>query len=783
MPDPNLTPLPPELNLAPELSSALDAFYRAPEPDPAFTARLEARLSQPAEDVSQAHSPIYPRRSIMRTLRTRPILAVALAIAALLLLSAFAYAVIRIAGFIPGIGFVKDVHSVLATPIVVQREIASTPTAEMPTPLALAGPATASPSAGSASTAESTSPMQPVQERNGITITIEQVVSETTRLAIAYKVTGLPANLFGPDHAQALGEYVDAHPDEPMPEQVRLPDGTILKHAEGGSCTGAGDLSSSWLSCESIYAPLPAGVDRFTLEIQRLTDTLPGELPENWVIPITLTPALAQAGTGVQEPGLSSSQLNGIRLLLLKTSQTSSQTAFQLGLEWEGANRMVHHTAPITLQDSDGRYYILSGGPDSGRYAIDQPNTTRLSSLVTGPIQTGQPMTFRLSWVVLSLFGQANLTFDPGQNPRSGQEWGIDQSVSVNGLDLRFTKARLRAAADGTYLLEFDLEAPDGVVGVNLNPQDESFGSETGFDRQRGTLVSRVILSAPPSGPLDLVVSEVLYKVQGPWEISWQPQPLDSANAPTPTPAPTRLAPPDPTPLPGQPLLTELQNLLARAYPAELFTSGWVHQVTEQETLPDVGVLDSGDLPAQPAQTRVDTWMLLDESGYVRTSIVLRKSPDGQVQSTDIDSGIDHFSLPEGRGGIGSDIYLAKPAYDLNLVSIINGYLSKGGTLVKQDAAAAANAATGGQPCTFYTASLPYDPPQEMVGEPAPVKTMTYAACLDPSTGKPLQLQGGMVYSDGSSRVKYTTRFIALEKVTALPEDIQGILDSVERGE
>jgi hypothetical protein len=56
---------------------------------------------------------------------------------------------------------------------------------------------------------------------------------------------------------------------------------------------------------------------------------------------------------------------------------------------------------------------------------------------------------------------------------------------------------------------------------------------------------------------------------------------------------------------------------------------------------------------------------------------------------------------------------------------------------------------------------------------------MTYAACLDPSTGKLLQLQGGMAYSDGTSRIKYTTRFFTLEKVTTLPQDVQRILDAV----
>ena len=70
----------------------------------------------------------------MQLLRTRPILALIAAILALLLLSGIAYAVARFAGFIPGIGFVNNVQSVLPTPVVVQREIPLTPTSVVQTP-------------------------------------------------------------------------------------------------------------------------------------------------------------------------------------------------------------------------------------------------------------------------------------------------------------------------------------------------------------------------------------------------------------------------------------------------------------------------------------------------------------------------------------------------------------------------------------------------------------------------------------------------------------------------
>ena len=62
-------------------------------------------------------------------------------------------------------------------------------------------------------------------------------------------------------------------------------------------------------------------------------------------------------------------------------------------------------------------------------------------------------------------------------------------------------------------------------------------------------MVSRVTLPALPTQAVELYVSEIIYKVNGPWEITWQPQRVNIP-FPTPTPAPTRLAPPGPTLIP-----------------------------------------------------------------------------------------------------------------------------------------------------------------------------------------------------------------------------------------
>ncbi|MDK2980497.1 MAG: hypothetical protein PWQ55_844 [Chloroflexota bacterium] len=603
--------------------------------------------------------------------------------------------------------------------------------------------------------------------RDGITIVVEKVLAEADRLVISYEASGLPADFFQPEHTATSAAGAA---QEPQPEQIILPGGQSLAFQDGLGCQGSGDGVSARLACQIAFAPLPSGTDAFTFVIPRLPDTLPGELPEDWHIPVQLL--LDSTPESVREPGLRSAAIAGITLQLLKTSRTPAQTEFQLGMEWEGQDRLVHHTAPVTLQDDLGRYYILTGGSQPGRYSADNPNFSTLFSLATTPLEDDGPLTVQLDWIIMSAFGNTRLQFRPEEGAQAGQEWALDEEVSINDFNLHFTRARLKGNADGSLTYEFEIKAPADVVSVNLSVKAPSFSSDSGYDAARNVLVSRISLPELPEEPLEFGVSEVLYKVEGPWQITWQPEAVDFTAA-SPTPAPTRMAAPTPTLIPDQPILADLQDGLQRTAAQYPQGPGWVHQVleTHQSALPDQ--LNSGDLPAQPLDYRVDAWYLLDESGYARTTVYIRKSLAGEFLSADITNGIYHFSLPEGRGSLGQDVYLERPAFDHNLFSAMNGYVQEGGSIRQQDDR------VDGVPCRSYIASLPYDPPQDFSGEALPVQAMTYAACFDPASAELLQVQNSLTYTDGTTHLSSTTRFLSIEKVGVLPEEVSQLLEQV----
>lgn len=164
--------------LPPGLEDALTRFYVDPQPDAAFAARLQVQLHQRHLGLHPAGLKLidsFPnrQRSLIQTLRARPILALLAAILALLALTGIVYAVGRASGFIPGFGFTSNTGQVyvLAEPV------------------------------------ESIS--------SGITLRLQDAVSDENRLWVTMNVLGVTGN------QHQLQAY------------VQTPDGKILKFLSG----------------------------------------------------------------------------------------------------------------------------------------------------------------------------------------------------------------------------------------------------------------------------------------------------------------------------------------------------------------------------------------------------------------------------------------------------------------------------------------------------------------------------------------------------------------------
>jgi hypothetical protein len=157
----------------------------------------------------------------------------------------------------------------------------------------------------------------------------------------------------------------------------------------------------------------------------------------------------------------------------------------------------------------------------------------------------------------------------------------------------------------------------------------------------------------------------------------------------------------------------------------------------------------------------------------VDTSITLIKSTQNEVLDSMIHHDQYYYNIPENFGSIADDIYLEKPTFDLNISSVFSGYLAQGAELTKE------TATCDGEAGYIYSALEKYDPPMVYVNESKPVQATEISVCVNAQSNKVLYKQNIMHYTDGTSSIKGTTRFVELSVMPILPDEIQAQLDRV----
>ncbi|MCL4260846.1 MAG: hypothetical protein KJZ52_09495, partial [Anaerolineales bacterium] len=189
------------------------------------------------------------RKTLMMTLRARPILMTLVILLALTLLTGVAYAIGKLTGFIPGIGFVEtSTLRVLAEPVAVTHD--------------------------------------------GITVSVEQVVADSERTIIVYKTEGLTV-----EAANSKGEGGGPFGSEAF---LRLPNGSVLKEISSEGYAGTPEPLIAQVKTEGgwpnyvwrlVYPSVPFDVNQLTLALPVLQNMPVGAAPENWEIAFRLKPA------------------------------------------------------------------------------------------------------------------------------------------------------------------------------------------------------------------------------------------------------------------------------------------------------------------------------------------------------------------------------------------------------------------------------------------------------------------------------------------------------------
>ena len=377
------------------------------------------------------------RNSPMLTPRTRPVMAILLAIFTLLALSGAAYALGRTLGYLPGYGLVDSTSGlrVLAEPVSVTRD--------------------------------------------GVTLTISSVFVYPDHVEVIYDVIGLAPENDSIRAADAAtnptafcgGVNIGDSPNTEGDARLQLPDGTVLERVQTNK------YPQNVFAQKPVYeAAIPASVTKMTLVLDCLPFARRGAAPEGWSVPFELKSV--PAGTVIGEPVIevqptavqpvekpttqedaslaapaSAIPVRPVTMTLTRIVPLDSYTVVYLSMDMENKDPSLVSILPLDVYaiDSQGQKTRMRGN-----YAAWMPFEHRVGSefeYVTQSKPAPGPLTIVVEKAIAYYApghvdppqvkpSDLEFTFDAGENPQVGQTWALDNTIEIAGYPLKVTSVQ-----------------------------------------------------------------------------------------------------------------------------------------------------------------------------------------------------------------------------------------------------------------------------------------------------------------------------------------------------
>jgi hypothetical protein len=310
--------------------------------------------------------------------------------------------------------------------------------------------------------------------RDGITVTLEQVVADPTQTIVIYKVEGLSVAV-----ANSNGE---GGPICTQLEVLRLPDGTEPAISAGG---GAG--WGSGYRRRNFYQAIPQNVREATFIVPCIAGMPPGKAPEDWEFPFRLKPAppdlivipVIDIPTPSVEPSPPAATPNptkvetyGITLSLEKVITLDDGYVLLGNTQWTDPRfAFVNDLLGLTVTDADGKQIPAEWDYSDyrGTETYD-PHLIPWAYQIQGKSFHG-PLKLTVSSMVVDLRDPVDFSFDTGPNPVEGQIWSIDQEIDVLGIPVRLVAAKM-VSINGRKGLELTFQAPLSLHSLQLGLND-----------------------------------------------------------------------------------------------------------------------------------------------------------------------------------------------------------------------------------------------------------------------------------------------------------------------
>jgi len=423
------------------------------------------------------------RKSLMNTLRARPIVTIIVILLVMLILTTVAYAIGRLTGYIPGVGLVdrSGLLRVLAEPVSVTRE--------------------------------------------GVTVTIKNVVIASDKTSVQYYVDGVPRS------AYPEGEAVTGCIGSPF---LQLPNGTKMNVS--------GNMPS-----------IPADVNEAVFVLPCIFNTLPGTVPRNWELPLRFVPTppeLTVIPVTIMPVSSPAATVNGVSANPLRlTNALDVGDSFVLMGEFdpellgEKQDNSWWWVKSTNIMDANG---TLLPNMASSDFEFPTPTTPTAETWIHQVKKNFVPpltITYETEHIIpVGLEEQTEFEFDAGQNPQAGNEWVVNKDFKMGGYNIRLIS--ISSSPNGySFQFEADSGASANGIGVEIVGYIPNCGGGGGGADQFPEKFSRDVCFAEipgsslefPKGILKVIIHfQALQREDKTFQLVWSP--AEPYVTPTPKP-------------------------------------------------------------------------------------------------------------------------------------------------------------------------------------------------------------------------------------------------------
>lgn len=362
--------------------------------------------------------------------------------------------------------------------------------------------------------------------REGITVTVEQLVINQERSTLVYSVDGIPVAA----QDTPAEETLCATPSFPYEVSLRPPDGSPLLASPNGV-----DGWPSGYRHRFDYPPIPADVNDVTLVISCLFHTLPGAAPENWGIPLHLAPAPPEMTVypvieiptstippSTDTPAANATDVAALGLTFDRAVQLSDGYLLYVTLHWEDTPfntvELIDPAKTLHLLDASGQEMVYEIYEDE-QTGVQWDQRQTVFAVKTAPAQSPGSLTLELDAVFVELPVNASFVFDPGPNPKPGQQWQPNVELTFGEHRLVVRSIMVEQSGDG-YSIE--MTSDTGILKAGLVDYEHPILS--GYDGigSEGVFYNGfTYVNGLPEGPITLTVGGIgvkhLQKLQAQW--------------------------------------------------------------------------------------------------------------------------------------------------------------------------------------------------------------------------------------------------------------------------